>query len=1033
MPDVLARALRITVRVLGSFGLAIVVLFLLLVLTYFGTLAQADRTLFDVQREYFESVYLIEKVGPIPLVLPGAYLLLGVLLVNLLVGGIVRMRRGKSTLGVLITHLGIVLLLVGSFVEFQFSEKGFIRLHENETADEFRSHHEWEVAVIERLGQGRVREHVIHQPDFDDLEGGRRRRFTSEGLPFPVTLSGYARNAQPQGVGGGRGIDGIVLQVLEPVTDTEIANVPGIVVEVPDPMGPPRSAVLWGLQRTPWPVQVGGRRFEVDLRRRSWPLGGTERGFALRLEKFERKLHPGTGMAKEFSSYVERIEGATAQRVHITMNEPMRHRGYTFYQSSWGPQDGRGPVWSQFSVVRNPSDNVPLIACIIIAIGLLLHFGRKLLLHVRAETRRGRATVMVLGPVLLLAAWAGTAEATEASATPPAWPEAVVDELATVPVQEGGRIKPLQTWAGYTLLRLNHRRSVEDPYGRKLDPVAWLLDVLLRPEVAKRTPCFLIQDAEVLDAVGLTLPEGKKKRDRYTYEELAPARDRILELGTQYAHKDAKARTLVETYVMELAHDLHTYDQLLSYAGFAAKEAEPIRVGSALASVFPGRQRISVVEFLDHAPTVARTARAQGQPAAGTDDGGLTTTLQDLSSALGGSRILALFPPETADDRDEWLTPYDLAVQSMLGGTPVAPEHRTMLAALATMARQHDDPAQLASAASSFASTARELADARGEYEKVELEVTLTRLDPFGRALVFYIGAFLLVAFSWLWPNRWLLRGAVLLLIAGLLFQVTGIGIRCVLRERPPVSTLYETVIFITASCVLACLVIERISRDRIALSVAPILGALGLFMASRYEVLKGEDTMPKLVAVLDTNFWLTVHVLCITIGYAGGLLASALAHVYVLGRVFRLKRDDAGFYRSIGRMVYGTLCFALIFSVVGTILGGIWANESWGRFWGWDPKENGALMIVLSQLIVLHARMGGFIKAFGVAMACIASGIVVAFSWWGVNLLGIGLHSYGHTSGVAESLRIFYLAEVGILLLGGAWWARTHWLGKSS
>ena len=147
------------------------------------------------------------------------------------------------------------------------------------------------------------------------------------------------------------------------------------------------------------------------------------------------------------------------------------------------------------------------------------------------------------------------------------------------------------------------------------------------------------------------------------------------------------------------------------------------------------------------------------------------------------------------------------------------------------------------------------------------------------------------------------------------------------------------------------------------------------------------------------------------------------LAHVLVLGRAAGLQRGNAEFYRTIHRMNYGVICFALLFSVVGTILGGIWANESWGRFWGWDPKENGALMICLSQLAILHARMGGYLKHFGFAMASIGSGCVVAFSWWGVNLLGIGLHSYGFTGGIFAGLLTFYLVEVGVLLAGAVTW----------
>jgi ABC-type transport system involved in cytochrome c biogenesis permease subunit len=126
--------------------------------------------------------------------------------------------------------------------------------------------------------------------------------------------------------------------------------------------------------------------------------------------------------------------------------------------------------------------------------------------------------------------------------------------------------------------------------------------------------------------------------------------------------------------------------------------------------------------------------------------------------------------------------------------------------------------------------------------------------------------------------------------------------------------------------------------------------------------------------------------------------------------------------------MTYGMLGFGLFFSVVGTILGGIWANESWGRFWGWDPKENGALLICLSQLAILHARMGGLLGPFGVAVGTILSGAVVAFSWWGVNLLGIGLHSYGFTGGVLRGLLTFYAVEAAVLAAAAA----TAWTGRS-
>ena len=153
-------------------------------------------------------------------------------------------------------------------------------------------------------------------------------------------------------------------------------------------------------------------------------------------------------------------------------------------------------------------------------------------------------------------------------------------------------------------------------------------------------------------------------------------------------------------------------------------------------------------------------------------------------------------------------------------------------------------------------------------------------------------------------------------------------------------------------------------------------------------------DTMPSLVAVLDTNFWLASHVTTVTIGYGAGLLAGAIGHVTILGRLFGFRRNDPGFYRTLASMTYGMLCFGLLFSVVGTVLGGIWANDSWGRFWGWDPKENGALAIVLWGLLVLHARKGGYID--GIAMLRLHAAVVAS---QGVNLLASAA-SYGFTSG---------------------------------
>src|SRR6185295_18040654 len=159
-----------------------------------------------------------------------------------------------------------------------------------------------------------------------------------------------------------------------------------------------------------------------------------------------------------------------------------------------------------------------------------------------------------------------------------------------------------------------------------------------------------------------------------------------------------------------------------------------------------------------------------------------------------------------------------------------------------------------------------------------------------------------------------------------------------------------------------------------------------------------------------------------ITCGYAAGLLAAALGNLWLIGKMVGLKKGNKEFYRTVSRMVYGVVCFGLFFSVVGTILGGIWANYSWGRFWGWDPKENGALLICLGELFILHARMGGYAREHGLAVLTALNGLAVAFSWWHVNNLGVGLHSYGKTEGVILALYTYYGIGLAIVLGSLVW-----------
>jgi ABC-type transport system involved in cytochrome c biogenesis permease subunit len=212
-------------------------------------------------------------------------------------------------------------------------------------------------------------------------------------------------------------------------------------------------------------------------------------------------------------------------------------------------------------------------------------------------------------------------------------------------------------------------------------------------------------------------------------------------------------------------------------------------------------------------------------------------------------------------------------------------------------------------------------------------------------------------------------------------------------------------------------LMFESIYRLGLGNIVASVVGFLTLLVA--YNLSLDGDTFIVLQAVLDTQFWLATHVVTINLGYAATYMAGAWGATYILlGHVFPVL--DESDRHKLTRILYGTLCFAIFFSFIGTVLGGLWADDSWGRFWGWDPKENGALMIVLWNALVLHARWGAMVKGRGMATLAVAGNIVTTWSYFGVNELGVGLHSYGASEkNTGTWLLIFAGSQLALIALG--------------
>ncbi len=600
----------------------------------------------------------------------------------------------------------------------------------------------------------------------------------------------------------------------------------------------------------------------------------------------------------------------------------------------------------------------------------------------------------------------------------PAWDKETLGLFASLPVQDDGRVKPMDTFAQFTLLRLNGKRTLSLPEGRRLDSVAWLMDVLFSPDKAKGYPCFIVDNAEAIVALGLTPHD--KKRDRYSYNELEPGRTQLMNLARHYSESEPKDRTLVEQQIVNLASNVMRFEEIVHSMDFARRWFM-VQGETELARAFPEKDGVPLSVVLERGPAVLRSvsekARTLDEEVLKAERESMSNLLNDVEAAVAGPG-LALFPPGDPAEK-QWRSPADVCA-AVFDITQKADIPVQLMASLERLAGACTDPAAFKTELAAFHAEIKARAAARGEYAKIPIEVSYYK----GKYLFFsqwlFVLSCLLVAVSWMLPSRkWIHRVTPVSVLLPTVLLVIGITLRCIIRGRPPVTTLYETILFCTAVAALVSLCIEWMNRQRIAVAMGAFLGAIGMFIANRYEIKEGVDTMPSLVAVLDTNFWLATHVTTVTIGYAAGMLSGALAHIYILGKLLGFRANDKDYYGGIGRMVYGTLCFGFLFAIVGTVLGGIWANESWGRFWGWDPKENGALMIVLWGLVVLHLKQGGHIGTLGTCVGAVVLGMITAFSWWGVNQLGVGLHSYGFTSGIMKMLIVFWTVE-GLVVIAG-------------
>jgi len=602
---------------------------------------------------------------------------------------------------------------------------------------------------------------------------------------------------------------------------------------------------------------------------------------------------------------------------------------------------------------------------------------------------------VVLGLLYIGAGWAPRQISAEYS----------LQNFGKLPVQVGGRVKPLDSVARNSLLIFSERQKAIIPptagtEERSVPALVWLVEMATRPEVADTMKVFRILHPQLRDALGIAENDGKT----FSYADLQPSFAEIDRLFRQ-VDSEPKRRDTFEKAVVRLNQNLTLYHRLIHSfhpLGNLDRITEEYTAFEEL--VGPGLEQL------------------RRQQAGETYDEAILNNFMafaDRYLKLSQQAYLRIIPPEGDQPVDaDWENVGDSLLRTIQTGTvsPTVEEYAEL-----TEAYRANEPEAFSATVASIRDTFR--ANYPDDKFRVAFEYAFNAAAPFYRASVLYVLALVIVLISWLRWARPLQSAGFGLIFAAFLIHTVGLIARMYIQGRPPVTNLYSSAVFVGWGAVLLGLIFERFFRNGFGTATASLVGFATLIIAHHLSL--SGDTLELMRAVLDHNFWLATHVVVITFGYSAVFLAGALGIFAIISGVLTRSLDRKT-EKTLYGMVYGVTCFGLLFSFVGTMLGGIWADQSWGRFWGWDPKENGALLIVIWGAIMLHARWGALVKARGFFALAVFGNIVTAWSWFGTNMLGVGLHSYGFMDSAFFWLVAFAISQ--ILIMGLAAVPKQYW-----
>jgi cytochrome c-type biogenesis protein CcsB len=564
----------------------------------------------------------------------------------------------------------------------------------------------------------------------------------------------------------------------------------------------------------------------------------------------------------------------------------------------------------------------------------------------RLKLRSIAAAVLLAGFILPAAAQDPHAGHTHA-ATPPPIPTGDTSTLdfkqaGLLAIQEGGRRKPLDTFAREALTKITGRSSYKAQNGRRWSATDWVLSALLETNDWRNEPMVLVSRGDLKQRLGLD--NGPR---RFSWQQLT-----------------------TNPEMQRLAAEVHAIRRANSSAPLDAVQQEVSSVSERL-------------------------------------------TL--LTRVMDGSAFLIM--PAKEKVTDAWIVPP--AYAEYFTEEQFAPI-QTQLQAFA-MAYIQADSFAFSRAAHQLRDGLRALSPNIYPTEKeLRTEYFYNHFDGFYRAAWAYGIALVLLAIAHVRKTSGVLKwSGIAVAVAGLLFHATAIVLRSMIAQRPPVTNMYESVIWVSFATALFGLIFFARYRATIYMIAALPVALISLLLVHQLPVAMPSSIDP-LVPVLRDNFWLTVHVLTITLGYAAFALAMGFGHILLWRYAWNPAKARAD--QPMHFWLYRVLQLGVLLLAAGTILGGVWANYSWGRFWGWDPKETWALIALLSYIVVLHGRIAGWWTQFGLAVGSVVCFLSVLMAWYGVNfILGAGLHSYGF--GVGGEMYVYSFVALDLLFVGLAVW----------